>query len=315
MVIAVTGGTGFIGLRLVKALVAGGDEVRVLTRKGVAPGRSIPGVRYFHGDLTGASDLSIWLDGVDILFHCAGEISDTSIMEALHVKGTGRLAVAAAGKIGRWVQLSSTGAYGPRRVGQVFESDTLNPVGPYETTKAMSDEIVIRAADQGAFDHVILRPSIVYGAGMPNQSLFSMLKMIERGLFFFIGSRGASANYIHVDNVVQSLIDCGFKDKARGQTFNLSDYCTMESFVEMMALELGVRPPALCLPEWPVRKAVTLLEAITYSWPLKASRVDALTSFVSYPTGKIEQCLGYAHIRSMSEGIADLVRFYRSRAS
>ena len=314
MVVAVTGGTGFIGKRLVSALVAAGHEVRVLTRKSIDSADSFSNVRYYQGDLAGAPDFSDWLSGVDVLFHCAGELSNPSRMEELHVKGTQRLAVAAAGKIGRWVQLSSTGAYGSRRSGQVLESDALNPVGPYETTKAMSDEVVIRAAGQGAFDHVILRPSIVYGAGMPNQSLYAMLRMIERGLFFFIGRPGASANYIHVDNVVKALIDCGFKDEACGQTFNISDYCTMERFVEMMALELGVRAPVWRLPEWPVRRAANLLESI-HGWPLKASRVDALTSFATYPTGKIEQRLQYAHLRSMSDGIADLVRSYRSHAS
>lgn len=314
MRVAVTGGTGFIGRRLVCALAAAGHEVRVLTRKSIDSAHSPIGVRYFQGDLTGASDLSGWLRDVDVLFHCAGEISDPSRMEDLHVKGTQRLAVAAAGKIGRWVQLSSTGAYGPRRSGVVLESDALNPVGPYETTKAVSDGLVSRTAGQGTFDHVILRPSIVYGAGMPNQSLFAMLRMIEKRLFFFIGHPGASANYIHVDNVVQALIDCGFKDEARGQTFNLSDYCTMEWFVEMMALELGVCTPAWRLPEWPVRRAANLLESI-HGWPLKVSRVDALTSFVIFPAGKIEQSLQYGHVLSMSDGIADLVRFYRSRAS
>lgn len=312
MIVAVTGGTGFIGQRLVSALSAAGHVVKVLTRKPIDLAKPTEGIQYTQGDLIGDIDLSAWLDDVDILFNCAGEISDSSRMEALHVKGTQRLAHAAAGKIKRWVQLSSTGAYGPRRFGSVLEVDALNPVGPYETTKVASDNLVIRSAGQGAFSYSILRPSIVYGPAMPNQSLFSMMRIIENGLFFFIGRPGSSANYIHVDNVVDALIDCGFRGESGGQTFNLSDYCPIEQFVQQMALSLGVRPPSRRLPEWPLRQAARVLEFIP-GWPLKLSRIDALTSFVTYPTGKIEELLQYRHRVSMSDGIADLVHFYRSR--
>lgn len=312
MIIAVSGGTGFIGQRLTKAIAVAGHEARVLTRKPVDR-QVAEGVRYVSGDLAGDSDLSSFLAGVDVLFHCAGEISDPSRMEDLHVKGTARLIKAAEGKVRRWVQLSSTGAYGPRRAGEVLEGDALNPVGPYEVTKAVSDELVTHAAGQGAFSSVILRPSIVYGAGMPNQSLFAMLKMIEKGMFFFIGRAGASASYIHVDNVVQALLDCGLKPQADGKVFNLSDYCTMERFVQLMAESLGVAVPTRRLPEWPVRQAARFLEAFS-EWPLKASRIDALTSFVRYPTDRIEHDLQYRHRVSMAEGIADLVRYYRKRA-
>lgn len=313
MIVAVTGGTGFIGQRLVGALLAAGHEVRVLTRRNIAS-MSVPGGPiFFCGDLTKKSDLSAWLRDVDVLFNCAGEISDPARMEDLHVLGTERLADVVAGKVARWVQLSSTGAYGCRREGEVYESDELSPVGLYEKTKAISDGLVCNFAKQGAFEYVILRPSIVFGAGMPNRSLYAMLKTIEKGLFFFIGRPGASANYIHVDNVVHALLECGFRDEALGQTFNLSDHCTMECFVEMMALELGVKVPIRRLPEWPVRLAGGLLEFIP-GWPLTRSRVDALTSLVTYPVSKIERQLQYFHVRSMAEGVADLVHFYRGRA-
>lgn len=314
MIVAVTGGTGFIGQRLVNALVAAGHVAKVLTRKPINSARSAEGIQYTQGDLTGDCNLSAWLEDVDVLFNCAGEISDPSRMEALHVQGTQCLANAAAGKIRRWVQLSSTGAYGPRRFGTVLETDGLKPVGPYETTKAASDNLVIRSAEQGAFSYSILRPSIVYGPAMPNESLFSMMRIIEKGLFFFIGRPGSSANYIHVDNVVGALIGCGFRSEADGQIFNLSDYCSMEQFVHRIALSLGVRPPSRRLPEWPMRQTARVLAFIP-GWPLKLSRIDALTSFVTYPSNKIEELLQYRHRVSMSDGIADLVHFYRSRVS
>ena len=267
-----------------------------------------------QGDLAGDTDLTPFVADADILFHCAGEIADPSRMHRLHVEGGSRLIQAAAGRVTTWVQLSSTGAYGPKRAGAVLETEPLSPSGPYEVSKASADQLVVKAANEGAFSCVVLRPSIVYGAGMPNQSLYAMLKMIQKGLFCFIGKPGASANYIHVDNVVHALLHCGFNTRAFNQVFNLSDYCTMEDFVGLMARELGSATPRLRLPEKMVRLLATTMQSVP-AWPLTLSRVDALTSFVTYPTTKIEQLTHYRHKVSMAEGIADLVNDHRRRTS
>ena len=253
-----------------------------------------------------------FLDGVDVLFHCAGEISNTHQMERLHVEGTRRLIGAASGRVRHWVQLSSTGAFGPHRHGDITEVDSLNPVGTYEISKVASDHLVIQASGEGSFTHSIVRPSIVFGGEMPNRSLFSMLRMIERRMFFFIGKPGASANYVHVDNVVHALMLCGFSPRSFGKSFNLSDYMTIEDFVYSMAVALGVSPPTKRLPERFVRFVSRLLGRVP-GFPLTASRVDALTSFVRFPIDYIQEELGYHHPVTMSAGIADLVDGYKER--
>ena len=269
-------------------------------------------VEFFYGDLVGESDLVTFFEDVSVFFHCAGEISDPTRMHSLHVDGSRRLINAAAGKVTTWVQLSSTGAYGPRRSGIVLEDEILSPLGTYEVSKATADQIVWKAASEGAFSCSILRPSIVYGAGMPNQSLYAMLRVIEKKLFSFIGYPGSSANYIHVDNVVEAFLQCGFHANATGQVFNLSDHRTMEEFVGLMSKKMGVSVPKLRLPEKPTRWIAGVMQAVP-GWPLTLSRVDALTSFVTYPTTKIERLIAYHHKISMDDGIADLVRDYRQR--
>lgn len=310
MMVAITGGTGFIGRRLVRELAVANHRVRILTRTPLDHHTQLPNVSYFQGDLCDGGSLTDFLDGAEVLFHCAGEVSDASRMERLHVEGTGRLIEAASGRVSHWVQLSSTGAFGPRRYGEITERNALFPVGTYETSKVASDDLVVRASAQGAFTHAILRPSIVFGRDMPNRSLFSMLRMIERKLFFFIGRPGASANYIHVDNVIHALMLCGFSPNASGKTFNLSDHLSFEDFVRQMALALEVSPPTLRLPEGLVRLSAHLLGRIP-GFPLTSSRVDALTSFVRYPIDQIENELGYRHTITMAEGIGDLVCGYR----
>src|SRR5439155_2478471 len=131
-------------------------------------------------------------------------------------------------------------------------------------TKAAGDALVLEAARQGRLaSTVILRPSIVFGEGMPNQSIRQMVRVIDRGLFFFIGAPGASANYVHRSNVVDALVLCGTLPAAHNREYNLSDWCTIEDFAGAIADALGKRRPSLRLPERPVRAAVRTFGRLT----------------------------------------------------
>ncbi|CAG0979442.1 Aurachin B dehydrogenase [Anaerolineales bacterium] len=315
MIVAITGGTGFIGRKLVARLVKQGDTVRLLTRSSAPSGKS-SAVEVCQCDLltTGVKELSVMLDGVDVLYHCAGQLKDQRTMRALHVDATLRLAEAASRRVDRWVQLSSVGVYGPVTEGTVTEESALNPVGEYEITKTESDQVVSAAASKGAFSYSILRPSNVFGADMTNQSLFGMIAMIERGLFFHIGKPGASANYIHVDNVIEGLIRCGTMQHAQGRTYNLSDHCTMEQFVAMIAKARGKDVPHMRLPEAPVRLLARLAGRLP-GFPLTEARVNALTNRAIYSNSKIEKELGYRHVISMQDGLAELVDCWKRKVT
>lgn len=313
MEVAVTGGRGFIGKKLVEALVARGDRVRVLTRRENAG--DWPGVEFVKGDLTSsATDLRAFLGDAEILFHCAGEIQKTALMREVHVLGTERLIEAACGRIGRWVQLSSVGAYGPVRSGDIVEECAEAPVGEYETTKTEADALVRSAGGSGAFSAAILRPSIVYGPTMTNQSLFQLIGAVQRSWFLFIGKPGAYANYVHVDNVVEALLFCGDRPEAGGRTYIVSDYCTMEEWIAMISAALGRPPPGLRLPETAARAAVALGKFLP-GFPLTESRLGALTNFARYSDERIRRELGYRPIIGMDAGILQMVKQWRRNSS
>lgn len=313
MIVAITGGTGFIGKKLVTRLVERGDSVRLLTRNPVDPSLSYL-VKIHQCDLLSVSvnELSAMLDGMDVLYHCAGNLTNTQAMQALHVDATHKLVETASGRVGRWVQLSSVGVYGQQRDGSITEESALNPAGQYEITKTESDRIVIDGANRGGYSYSVLRPSNVFGAGMTNQSLFGMIAMIDRGLFFYIGKPGASANYIHVDNVAEGLIRCATMEAARGRIFNLSDHRTLEQFVNTIADALGRPAPRLRIPEAAARLAAGTLGRLP-RFPLTPSRVDALTIHSHYPVSRIQQELDYRHVTSMEDGLRELVKAYQRR--
>ena len=309
---AVTGGRGFIGARLVARLMAEGVKVRMLGRR--RPPELPAGVEFIMGDLAlPHSDLSRFLDGVDVVYHCAGEIRDQDRMHAVNVLGTRRLIDAARGRVGRWVQLSSVGAYGPVTEGVVTEDQPEAPVGEYERTKTEADNLVRAAVAEGAFPAVVLRPSNVYGPTMHNRSLFQLIRAVDRGLFFHIGRRGAVANYIHVDNVVEALIRSATAPQTDGQVYIVSDHRSLEDFVGIIAENLGRAAPRIRIPFW-VARGAALVGGWLPGFPLTPTRIRALTSRVVYSKQRIETELGYTPVVSMEEGLRQMVDALRADA-
>jgi nucleoside-diphosphate-sugar epimerase len=306
MLVGITGGTGFIGSALVQRHLQRGDAVRCLSRRRL-PGRD-GRMEFVHGDLAKpGAQLTRFVDGLDVLYHCAGEVSNERRMRAVNVQGTAALLAAASGRIGRWVQLSSAGVYGRYRDGVVSEETPVTPEGEYETSKAEADQMVVEAAGARRLNSVaVLRPTIVFGAGMPNRSIAQMIAVIQRGLFFFIGRRGASANYVHVANVVDALVLCGTSPGASGRIYNLSDWTTVEDFARVIADALGRPRPRLRLPERPVRLMVDACGRIV-TLPLTQTRIDALVTRARYASHRIQQELGYVPRVSIATGLAELV--------
>lgn len=306
---AVTGANGFVGRNLVRLLLSNGDVVQGLTRKSPHAQQENSGIKWFQGDLrkNDRQVLRAFLDGTETVFHCAGELNDECAMEALHVAGTERLIDEARGRIQRWVQLSSSGVYGEVRRGVITEDAPLAPRGLYEETKLASEQLVMQAAGEGAFSATVLRPTIIYGEDMPNNSLRAWISAVERGLFFFIGKPGAMANYVHVEDVAKALRRCAEDERAHRRIYNFSAGCRIEAFVAAMCHHLGKPIPSLRLPEFPVRRMAVIGNFIP-KFPLSSSRVNALTCRALYSSDRIEHEIGIIPTITAEKGLARLIQ-------
>jgi nucleoside-diphosphate-sugar epimerase len=307
--VAITGGNGFVGRRLVKRHLDRGDTVRVLTRRGFNPLENTGSPVQYLGDLATSQIPSAFLKNADVLYHCAAELHDPSEMKRVNVEGTLHLLASASGRLGRWVQLSSAGIYGSNARGEVTEETRPAPRNPYEQSKAEADEEVIAAASRENFEYAILRPTNVFGPDMSNQSIRQWAMLIRMGLYFHVGPAGASANYVHVDNVVHALELCGAHPNAAGHIFNLSDFCTVEEFVGAMASALNVKTPTARVP-----LGLASLLARVAGWipgnPLTRSRLGVLTDRSTYPIDLIERQLSYSHAISMEDGLRQTLRSF-----
>lgn len=311
MIIAISGASGFIGSELTKRHLEKGDEVRVLSRSNRTPHDK---AKLFVGDINASAEsLLPFLSDVDIFYHCAGEISNENMMYLTNVEGTKNLfKIAQTAKIDTWVQLSSTGVYGSHPNIKITEDSLTFPANNYEKTKLMADEFLLDSHPCN-FKMVILRPSNVYGTTMTNQSLFSLISIINRGLFFFIGSRKAIANYIHVDNVVNALmLVANAATHKKTDIYIVSDHCSLQELVALIAEKLEIKTPALKLPTV-IARLIASISKIIKVIPLTHSRINALTDTSLYDSGKIKSDLGYQHVISMKQGISQLCDFWRSR--
>lgn len=315
-IISITGARGFVGKHLLARL--GKIErasLRVMSRCQERP--QFNDCAIFPCDLTESShDLRRFVDGADVLIHCAGETRDVGKMRTLHVDGTAALLRAVKEsrqfrqKPLHWVQLSSVGVYGASvqqgALRTANEEAPISPVGEYEETKAASDQLVEQASCEGIITHTIIRPSIVFGVDMPNQSLRQLASVVRRGLLFHIGRAGAVANYIHVDDVVSVLAKAAVDDRMRGQTYNLSNDCYVDEMISAIARGVGGKTPRSRLPEFPIRALVRLLPR-SLGLPISAERLNALTSRTSYPSTKLQAQIGYKPSSPVPHALAKVV--------
>ncbi|PWE44716.1 nucleoside-diphosphate sugar epimerase [Pseudomonas prosekii] len=311
MKVLVLGANGFIGARLVDRLIDSGHDVKVLTRS-QGKHKNI-NTEIFIGDLRDPLlDTSRLLEGCEVVFNCAGEIRNDALMHELHVVATNRMLEAVSKKVAEnnsvhWVQLSSVGAYGsvPDVERIVTEETKVSPRGEYEVTKTVADQNILTKSKESAFTFSILRPSNVFGPGMPNNSVRQLIAIVRRRLFFYVGFNEPIVTYVHVDDVVSALLLCGFDKRAEGEIFNISNDCSLRELIEGIARSISVPAPFLRIPKFLIRSAVSILSIFTKGM-ITQERVNALTSRTRYPTTKLKQKLDFEPKKYVPDYIAKI---------
>jgi uncharacterized protein YbjT (DUF2867 family) len=182
--VAVTGGTGFVGSRLIAALRDAGHNVRALTRR---PQLDEAGVSWTSGSLEDPHALGRLAEGTDAIIHVAGVINtDAAGFEAGNVQGTAAvLAAAKSAKVPRFVHVSSLAAREP-------------DLSRYGGSKARSEALV----RESGLDCAIVRPPAVYGPG--DKETLELFRMAKRGLILLPPEGRLSL--IHADDLARLLI-------------------------------------------------------------------------------------------------------------
>lgn len=305
MTVLVIGGTGFLGRNIVENLLSKHIDLRVLTRHPDKLNIFSKKIPFIQGDLLDCSKLD--LSPYRYLINCSGEIHNESLMRTLHVDSIGEL----LNKIKNnpnihWLQISSVGVYGRRQQGIIHEDTPFSPIGEYELTKAEGESVVKNFCVEHNIPYTIIRPSNVFGTGMPNQSLAQLIKIIKRNLFFYVGKNISeiTMNYVHVKDVANFVCNCLENEKAINQDFIISDQLSLPAFIKIISEHLGTKTSFPVIPERYVRLLAKFLGFIP-SFPITDSRIDALTSQATYSTEKAKKYLGFNPFVGVENGLRD----------
>jgi len=209
--VLVTGGHGFVGSHLVERLLAGGAQVRCLSRRAEVPERlrSLP-VEVVPGDLATGQGLAAALAGVEEVWHLGALTRSATRREmfAINTEGTLRLAreAAAAGLPGRFVFCSSLSAVGPATgLLALTEEAPRRPVTTYGRSKRLAEEGL--EALGSALGWVIVRPPAVYGPR--DRDFLGLFQAAARGLLPVVGPPDRRLSLIHVEDLAAGMLEAG----------------------------------------------------------------------------------------------------------
>lgn len=231
MKLAVTGGTGFVGSRLIDVALAAGHEVKALIRRS-QPERE--GVEWIAGDLHDRAALELLVGDVDATIHVAGVISghNAATFELGNVGGTlAMLAAATAGGVHRFVHVSSLAAREPK-------------LSLYGASKARAEELI----RSSGLDWSIVRPPAVYGPG--DKETLELFRMAKLGLMLM--PPHGHVSLIHVDDLARLLLALADYSAPSGMIIEADDGkphgWTHRQFAKELGRAVGTRPAIVSAP-------------------------------------------------------------------
>ncbi len=312
----VTGGTGFLGSHVVRALAERGDAIRVLVRR---PGRlaalAAVELEAAEGELGDRDSLRRAMDGVSRVFHVAGVTSmrpgDTERVREINVGGT-RNVIAEAKRAGveRLVFTSSVGAIGPVERGETGDESqeyTGAALGiNYLETKRESESEVLAAAAAG-LPAVVVNPTFVLGPEDPHPSGTSnglVRRFLLREIPIYVDG---GLNIVDVRDVARGHLLADEKGSA-GERYILGgrNFSLGRLFADLARIS-GVAPPPLKLPGTVAVTGVELAQRIGLTLPTTPDEARSGTLWWTFRSDKAERELGFAarpHEETLEETVA-----------
>lgn len=302
----VTGGAGFVGSMLTKALLAFGHDVTVIDNMSTGTAKNlepvIDKIRFKKIDIRDYSDLITAVADVDGIFHQAAL---TSVKESftnpleyhdVNVTGTENVFKAAKKSSIRVVYASSCAVYGDV-LGPTPESVLGRPTSPYGKTKFDAEAVAQKYADIGV-STVVLRYFNVYGPGQTSLHAGVITQFMQRLLRkkppIIHGNGSQSRDFVHISDVVKANIvamETGGIDGPQG-VFNIGT---------------GISTTIECLASIMIRLyGLPLKTEFTDSFPVGIQKSQADTSLAS-------SVLSWSHTVSLEDGLAETIAAGRGR--
>jgi nucleoside-diphosphate-sugar epimerase len=336
--VLVTGGTGFLGRRLVERLLQHGRAVSVLGRT-AAPELEQRGVRFIRASLEDVAAVRAACAGVDTVFHVAAKVGVWGSYDEFfrtNVRGTRAvLDGCRSNGVPRLIFTSTPSVvYNGRDLAGADETLPLTTQcpSPYPLTKAIAEREVL-AANCAALRTIALRPHLVWGPGDPHL-VPRILQRARAGRLRIIGSGRNRVDMVHVVNAVDAHLlaeqalasghasnesTSGRRPDGRAFFITNGEPVLLWEWINGLLRELGERPVTRRMS---LRLASVVGGTCELAWrALRLGSEPPLTRFVAAELAKdhwfdltaARRDLGYEPRISMAQGTAELLASYRSR--
>jgi nucleoside-diphosphate-sugar epimerase len=315
----VTGGSGFLGGALIRRLSGDGWRVRALARSERSAAAVVEaGAQPVQGDLDAVEPMRAGAEGCEVAFHAAASVADWGPwqdFERVNVQGT-RHVIEACGLAGvrRLVHVGTEAALvAGQPLVMADETAPLRPdsKAPYCASKAMAEQAVLEAAADG-LESVVVRPRLVWGPGDATV-LPTLVELVERGRFAWVGGGGYRTSTTHVDNAVEGLVLAAGRGRP-GQAYFVSDGepVVFRDFLAELLATQAVEAPSRTVP-LPVARALAAtgeglwrLLRLRGAPPLTRGAVWLSSQEMTVDISKARAELGYEPVVSVEEGLRRL---------
>jgi predicted dehydrogenase/nucleoside-diphosphate-sugar epimerase len=314
--VLVTGAAGFLGRKVVDALRAKGQRVRVLVRNPAAAAKFGPDVQVLIGDLGDPRAVDHAVDGVDIVYHVGAAMrGGPRAFEAGTVWGT-RNVIDACLKhdTKRLVYVSSMSVFdhaGRNLAERMTENSTLEPHpnwrGAYTQTKLTAETAVVDAIREKGLRAVVIRPGQIFGPGAERVTPNGTIALAGRWLA--IGEPTQTLPLVYVDDVVDALLLAGESDAALGHVINVVDPATttQQNYLDRAKRKLGSELRVMRVPVkvfMGLAYGVELLgKALKRDVPLTRYRVRSLRPLSNFDLTEARTRLGWEPRVGLARGL------------
>lgn len=310
----ITGGSGFLGINLIRYLLAKGHSVVSYDLIPFDYADCKDKIKWVVGDIRNTDRLLAAMQGAEVVIHCAAALPlySPEDIRTTDVEGTKNVLEAAKNcKADRVVYISSTAVYGVPDHHPLYETDPMVGVGPYGHAKIQAEEACMEARKNGLTISIIRPKSFV---GPERLGVFALLyDWAKDGCSFpMIGNGKNRYQLLDVDDLNDAIYACSTLDKNMvNDTFNIGakEFTTMGEDYQAVLDEAGKGKRIIGTPAGIIIGILRLLEALKisplYAWVYETASKD---SFVSIE--KAEKILGYKPKYSNKQALVRNYKWY-----
>jgi len=314
MKILVTGAGGFVGRALCRDLLERNCDVRAAVRD-LARAGDLGCEVVCVPDIAAPAAWDGALKDVSVIVHLAARVhvmKDTAsnplaAFRAVNVAGSVALARAAADAgVRRLVYVSSIKVNGEATNGERFsECDAPSPIDPYGISKWEAEQALREIADVRGLELVIVRPPLVYGAGVGGNFL-RLLKLVRSGVPLPFGAVDNARSLVFVRNLTDVLTACAIAERAAGKIFLVSDGEDLSTAELVNELARLMRKRAVLLP------IPAQLLRIAGRCTGRQDEVERLIGTLLIDSSAIRTQLGWKPPFTVAEGLLQTVHWHAS---